>query len=223
MADISPKTQIEIVRLCKNICLKVDKVLEAHETDLVIIHGQLNEINAELQEIRQLIDPSHLAVIDERLENLEGAILTINDNILTINETLSLHTQQIQGKQDTLTAGDNITIENNVISATGGGNIELYQHRIKLWKNNSYVFVLIYTNNNTPFTLNTLLSYLQNIGCNTYLSYYIANGFITAVSGANRRPIGISSRNDGTAPLIIYEEGYEENATNITDIITQIL
>jgi len=39
-----------------------------------------------------------------------------------LKKLISLIKQKIAGKQDTLTAGDNIKIENNVISATGGGS-----------------------------------------------------------------------------------------------------
>ena len=42
----------------------------------------------------------------------------IPDGSITENK---IDSSVLAGKQDTLTAGENITIENNVISSTGGG------------------------------------------------------------------------------------------------------
>ena len=168
LADMSPRTQMEIVALCKEICLNVDKVLEKHDIDITTLFEYVQTIESELEEIRQLIDPQHLAMIDERLEDLEASILTINESIGGINETLSTHTSQIQGlennKQDILTAGANITIENNVISASGG---TMYLHQIEITQGTTNERVsgtfTILSNTNTPITKSNIASNFPNI------------------------------------------------------------
>ena len=54
---------------------------------------------------------------DKVVETFQGKTYLL-DNYFTKSETLTL----LDGKQDTLIAGDNITISDNVISATGGGD-----------------------------------------------------------------------------------------------------
>lgn len=58
------------------------------------------------------------ATIADELDGHDGRIIT-NANAITALET------EVDGKQDTLTAGTNITIEDNVISATGGAGVEV--------------------------------------------------------------------------------------------------
>lgn len=236
LADMSPRTQMEIVALCKEICLNVDKVLEKHDIDLTTLFNYVNTLESEMEEIRQLIDPQHLAMIDERLEDLEASILTINESIGGINETLSTHTTQIQGlqnnKQDTLTAGDNITIENNVISASGGGDIHLYEHNIKAiydyFETKRYLIVKVITNDPTPFTYNTLKNYLHNNGFSSNNNVIIASG---NVRQSNNYYIvaGIFESNQYVT-LLMYASGttnfstqYMYSFDNIYDTIVQIL
>lgn len=54
--------------------------------------------------------------VEMRIDDVE---MRVDDFEVQVNE-------QLAGKQDTLTAGTNITIENNVISATGGGDMSNY-------------------------------------------------------------------------------------------------
>lgn len=55
-------------------------------------------------------------------ENYEELTTTINDNYIALSSTIdSNYSVLSENKQDVLTAGQNITIENNVISASGGG------------------------------------------------------------------------------------------------------
>lgn len=203
LADMSPRTQMEIVALCKEICLNVDKVLEKNDIDLTTLFEYVQTIESELKEIRQLIDPQHLALIDERLEDLEASILTINESIGGINETLSTHTSQIQGlensKQDTLTAGANIQINNGVISATdttytagnnitiengvisaSGGSIELYKHTIELYRSGNTSFTIFfdyYSNSSQPLSNNNT-SKLKLIN-----KKFLINGNVTTMLG----------------------------------------
>lgn len=204
LADMSPRTQMEIVALCKEICLNVDKVLEKHDIDITTLFNYVNAIESELEEIRQLIDPQHLAMIDERLEDLEASILTINESIGGINETLSTHTTQIQGlqnsKQDVLTAGDNITIENNVISATGGEVSHLYEHNIYAFYDGGTYGKYItrftfYSQSNTPVdnptaigeTLYDLGYRTKETGLSCFLSSSVANGTGFTIYNENRQ------------------------------------
>ena len=59
---------------------------------------------------------------DKVVETFQGKTYLL-DNYFTKSETLTL----LDGKQDTLTAGDNITIVDNVISATGGGGDSVWE------------------------------------------------------------------------------------------------
>ena len=59
---------------------------------------------------------------DKVVETFQGKTYLL-DNYFTKSETLTL----LSNKQDTLTAGDNITIVDNVISATGGGGDSVWE------------------------------------------------------------------------------------------------
>ena len=59
---------------------------------------------------------------DKVVETFQGKTYLL-DNYFTKSETLTL----LDNKQDTLIAGDNITISNNVISATGGGGDSVWE------------------------------------------------------------------------------------------------
>lgn len=59
---------------------------------------------------------------DKVVETFQGKTYLL-DNYFTKSETLTL----LDGKQHTLTAGDNITIVDNVISATGGGGDSVWE------------------------------------------------------------------------------------------------
>lgn len=70
-------------------------------------------------------------------------------------------------KQDVLTAGSGITIQNNVISATGGG-VHLYHHTLSLdlegYDENTREFLIrFYSTDNTPITLSNLSNYADLI------------------------------------------------------------
>lgn len=55
------------------------------------------------------------------IDNLSGRVTTTDQAVNRLADDLTQVTQDVAGKQDKLTAGANITIENNVISSTGGG------------------------------------------------------------------------------------------------------
>ena len=109
---------------------------------------------AKQQDLQQL--KSEVDAMNTQVENNSS-------NIVSLTNT----------KQDKLTAGTNITIdENNVISASGGsgGNVKYYKHQLKLriidgneLPSLSIPFVLyIVNNNNTTFDKNSLTTYLYS-------------------------------------------------------------
>ena len=215
LADMSPRTQMEIVTLCKEICLNVDKVLEKHDIDIETLFNYVNTIESELEEIRQLIDPQHLALIDERLEDLEASILTINESIGGINETLSTHTTQIQGlqnnKQDVLTAGNNITIENNVISASGGGE-KLYYHTITMFNNNYRTrLCLSFVSKEATYTRQTFYDFMANTMIRINMTGYIL------VNVTNE--IVYMLRYEGAQMIVDYYKSDASSGTQAIDIL----
>lgn len=59
--------------------------------------------------------------LGNRMTTAEGNITQLQTDTSQLSGTVQGMQTTIQGKQDKLTAGTNITIENNIISATGGG------------------------------------------------------------------------------------------------------
>ena len=68
-------------------------------------------------------DIGECAFSDDKVAEIFQGKTYLLDNYFTKSETLTL----LDGKQDTLIAGDNITISNNIISATGGGGDSVWE------------------------------------------------------------------------------------------------
>jgi len=69
----------------------------------------------------------------------------------------------LNDKQNTLTAGTGIQIQNNVISATGGGS-SLYHHAVSFYvQSDYYMEIHLDTSSNTQFTFNSLMTYLCSL------------------------------------------------------------
>ena len=68
-------------------------------------------------------DIGECAFSDDKVVEIFQGKTYLLDNYFTKSETLTL----LDGKQDTLIAGDNITISDNVISATGGGGDSVWE------------------------------------------------------------------------------------------------
>jgi hypothetical protein len=68
-------------------------------------------------------DIGECAFSDDKVVEIFQGKTYLLDNYFTKSETLTL----LDGKQDTLIAGDNITIVDNVISATGGGGDSVWE------------------------------------------------------------------------------------------------
>ena len=155
----------------------------------------------------QLMDATtvDLTEIEEHLTKLDNEQEEQNTNIET-NKT------NIETKQDKLIAGDNITIENNVISATGSTEEKhIYQHTFfeqKIVANLSYI---IMSNSATP---PNMYNWLKNNGYNISdddpdMKYYPATGTYEEVNSDIHTlypVIGIVTKTDnrGTAFMLVY-------------------
>lgn len=136
----------------------------------------------------------------------------------------------LRAKQDKLTAGDNITIENNVISTSGG---QLYEHNINAvydyFESKRYLIAKIITYTSTPFTYNTLKEYLHDHGFTTANSVMMANGNVR--QGSNYYNIaGMFETGNTYVSLVIYTSGsagfttqYMYSFDSIYDTIVRIL
>lgn len=85
LANMSPKTQLEIVKLCKNLCLNVkDYLVELDETTLENITTRLDNLEDEMTTAEGNIQANANAI-----DTINDAIDTINDTIDTINTALN--------------------------------------------------------------------------------------------------------------------------------------
>lgn len=85
-----------------------------------------SKINTEISTVAQkVVDvQSNVASLDADVSTLKPIVESHTTSISSINDSIAIAMSDItelkEGKQDKLTAGNNITIEGNVISATGG-------------------------------------------------------------------------------------------------------
>lgn len=93
--------------------------------------------------------------LDGRLDDAEDDI----DNLESSVESLGTN------KQDVLTAGDNITIENNVISASGSGGVDYSttERKVGTWIDGSDVYEVVVTNLNLPVTNSWSADFLNEL------------------------------------------------------------
>lgn len=88
-----------------------------------------SKINTEISTVAQkVVDvQSNVASLDADVSTLKPIVESHTTSISSINDSIAIAMSDItelkEGKQDKLTAGNNITIEGNVISATGGAAI----------------------------------------------------------------------------------------------------
>lgn len=110
---------------------------ELQELDVEAVTARLNAVDEaitalETEQANQSVEvTSHgnrLTALESTVEtqqgtvdNLSGRVATTDQAVNRLADDLTQVTQAVAGKQDKLTAGANITIENNVISSTGGG------------------------------------------------------------------------------------------------------
>ena len=105
--------------------------------------------------------------IKVKVEGGGGGTIDVDDELSTTSKNPvqnKVITAAVNGKQDTLTAGENITIENNVISASGGGGDSTYAVYADYGYNDNVGFVIngLYKDEEMtiPFTAADLL---QNV------------------------------------------------------------
>ena len=105
----------------------LDTRLTAVETAQTTTEGNVTTLQQDvnLLELKQGTHTTSIRRIKERLDTAESNITQLQTDTSTLSGDVSSLQQTVSGKQDQLTAGTNITIQNNVISASGGGSVTL--------------------------------------------------------------------------------------------------
>lgn len=101
----------------------LDTRLTAVETAQTTTEGNVTTLQQNVTTLQQTQTSQGTAIqgIRGRLDTAESNITQLQTNTSTLSGDVSSLQQTVSGKQDQLTAGTNITIQNNVISASGGG------------------------------------------------------------------------------------------------------
>lgn len=94
----------------------VDEAITALETEQAAQSVEVTSHGNRLTALESTVETQQGTV-----DNLSGRVATTDQAVNRLADDLTQVTQDVAGKQDKLTAGANITIENNVISSTGGG------------------------------------------------------------------------------------------------------
>ena len=141
LSDMSPKTQLEIVKLCKNICLKMkDYIVDLDENVIGGINERLDDIESELTVAEGNIQANANAItalqtaianINTTIGELNTALQTLDTNkvnvstfnatIASINSSITLLQNQklnvasiiLTGASGTLSSAELTTIQNN--------------------------------------------------------------------------------------------------------------
>lgn len=97
------------------------------ESAVTIVEAEIPSLSGYATE--QWVENKHYLTEHQPLKTINGQVISGSGNIeiecesgITSGEVQTMIDNSISGKQDTLIAGDNITIVDNVISATGGGS-----------------------------------------------------------------------------------------------------
>lgn len=106
---------------------------------------------------------------------LQGNINTLSGRVGTAETNITNLQGAVAGKQDTLTAGENITIENNVISATGGAT---YTAGDNITIENDVISAV-----DTTYTAGTNVSITNNVISATDTTYPIFTGATSSANG----------------------------------------
>lgn len=101
----------------------LDTRLTAVETAQTTTEGNVTTLQQNVTTLQQTQTAQGTAIqgIRGRLDTAESNITQLQTDTSTLSGDVSSLQQTVSGKQDKLTAGTNITIQNNVISASGGG------------------------------------------------------------------------------------------------------
>lgn len=102
----------------------LDTRLTAVETAQTTTEGNVTTLQQNVTTLQQTQTSQGTAIqgIRGRLDTAESNITQLQTTTSTLSGDVSSLQQTVSGKQDQLTAGQNITIQNNVISASGGGS-----------------------------------------------------------------------------------------------------
>ena len=105
----------------------LDTRLTAVETAQTTTEGNVTTLQQNVTTLQQTQTSQGTAIqgIRGRLDTAESNITQLQTTTSTLSGDVSSLQQTVSGKQDQLTAGTNITIQNNVISASGGGSVTL--------------------------------------------------------------------------------------------------
>lgn len=98
----------------------VDEAITALETEQAAQSVEVTSHGNRLTTLESTVETQQGTV-----DNLSGRVATTDQAVNRLADDLTQVTQAVAGKQDKLTAGANITIENNVISSTGGVSVIL--------------------------------------------------------------------------------------------------
>lgn len=91
-------------------------IQDLYEQDSLIV-DKLNEVIERLNNIDKM-DDKDIEKLIEDVDKLKQDTSTLQSNVDALSDLLDTLSGNISGKQDLLTAGNNVNIENNVISAT---------------------------------------------------------------------------------------------------------
>lgn len=98
---------------------------KANQSDVVSINQEIGNISADLAaaeaDITTKAAQADVDTISNEVDTLQTQVTTNTNNIKSLQDS-AVNKSELDKKQDKLTAGSNITIENNVISATGGSS-----------------------------------------------------------------------------------------------------
>ncbi len=152
--------------------------------------------------------------------------------VYSAGTNVSIENNVISATDTTYTAGDNITIENGVISASGGSSTEIYEHNIRYSNTTLYSsFTLkIITNSSTPFDYYTLRAWLYNNDFREYMGVYNASGLNVTMPATSIGELNIIYGVRATIDniLLVCAHGADNNhsytaSTNITFTDTNII
>jgi len=101
----------------------LDTRLTAVETAQTTTEGNVTTLQQDVATLELTVRGHKTSIhhISDRLATAESNITQLQTDTSQLSGTVQGMQTTIQGKQDKLTAGTNITIQNNVISASGGG------------------------------------------------------------------------------------------------------
>lgn len=105
----------------------LDARLDTAETNISNAQSDISTLQQDMSTVKQTQTQHGTSIsgLRDRMDTAETNITNLQTTTTTLTGNVSALNQNVQGKQDKLTAGQNITIQNNVISAAGGETVVL--------------------------------------------------------------------------------------------------